>query len=646
MNLLNTLKFQIAAALTLLALLFGAVFSVSIMALEEQRRYNILLNLTSRLEHSARNLVSLGVSYAMHAPQDNQAYQRDIKLYYQSIREQTNLITDITNGFMHEKFSPKLTNMEEIFQPDLDPAVYPAVMAIEDAWAEFLAELEDSLGTDPTMPQLNQAAIHISSNHQPLTESIDALRSQLIRLGDSRLEQVNHLYWTLLITALLITSGILGWFFLTVLKPLKSAVIGFNKVSKGDFGHQVPVAGNNEISWLTGSFNQLSIRLHTIFLLIERIQQGSDVEDTLSFVAEQLPGLLPLDWIGALFVSADHGAINLEHSFFDGKHETGYNRYFKLNGTILQQALESGEPIHISDMLHTAKQNPQYQFLNYLVEKGLRDAIFLPITEQSPVPGVLAFATRNPQSYTPEHLELLTNIANLVTHSFGRTVKLVEHGRLAAIGEFASGITHEIRNPLSTITMALDYFRNAGMEGSAAKRANLAHQEALRMERLLEEILLYAKPMKLELQQLDLQALLAESLQLSREIAEQDNQGMVLLSDGAHLPIQADEDRMKQVLLNLSRNACEAAPEDSEITWRLNSDPETRIAHIEITNGGAAIPKDQLERIFEPFFTTKSHGTGLGLAIVRRIVEAHGGEIRIESGASEGTTVKMQIPLA
>ncbi|MES9967220.1 MAG: ATP-binding protein, partial [Sedimenticola sp.] len=59
-----------------------------------------------------------------------------------------------------------------------------------------------------------------------------------------------------------------------------------------------------------------------------------------------------------------------------------------------------------------------------------------------------------------------------------------------------------------------------------------------------------------------------------------------------------------------------------------------------------AIPEDQLERIFEPFFTTKSHGTGLGLAIVRRIVEAHGGEIRIESGASEGTTVKMQIPLA
>ncbi|OOZ36157.1 sensor histidine kinase [Solemya velesiana gill symbiont] len=648
MNPLKTLKFQIAAALALLIILFSCVFSLSIMSMDEQRRYNILLNLTSRLEHSARNLVSLGVSYAMHAPEDDQAYQRDIKLYYQGIKDQTDLITEITNGFMYEKFSPSLTDMEETFQPDLnlDPAVHLAVRAVEDAWAEFQSQLDEALGKDPTMPRLNKAAMFISSKHQPLTESIDALRAQIQRLGDARLEQINALYWALLITGLIITAGIFSWFFITVLRPLKNAVLGFHKVSRGDFGHQVPVTGNNEISWLTSSFNQLSSRLNTLFRLIEKIQQGSDVEDTLCFVAEQLPDLLPLDWIGALFVSADRSAINFEHSFFDGNHERGHSRHFKLKGTILEHALDSGEPIHIPDMLHTAKQNPRFQFLNHLVKKGLRDAIFLPITEQSLVPGVLAFATRTPDSYTPEHLELLTNIANLVTHSFGKTVKLVEHGRLAAVGEFASGITHEIRNPLSTITMALDYLRNSELHGSAAKRANLAHQEAIRVERLLEEILLYAKPMTLELQPLDLRGLLSEFLELDTEPAALGQQKSMLYADEKTYTIQADADRLKQVILNLARNASDAAPDGSEISWRLSDDPETRTVRLQITNGGEAIPSEQLARLFDPFFTTKPHGTGLGLGIVKKIVEAHGGEIKIESDSTTGTTVTLQIPMA
>ncbi len=643
-SLLRTLKFQITVALALLIVLFCCLFSLSILAMEEQRRYNVLLNLTSRLDHSARNLVSLGVSYAMHAPGNEQSYERDVQLYYQGIRDQTDLITEITDGFMHEKFSPSLTDMEEVFQPDLDPAVHSAVRAIEDAWAEFHTELEAALGDDPTMPRLNKAAMFISSNHQPLTESIDALRAQIQRLGDNRLEQVNLLYWALLIAAIVITAGIFSWFFLSVLRPLKSAVTGFDKVSQGDFGHQVPVTGSNEISLMTGSFNQLSIRLYTLFRLIEKIQEGSDVEDTLYFVAEQLPDLLPLDWIGALFVSADQAAINLEHSFYDGSHETGHSRHFQLQGTILQRALEYGEPIHIPDMLHTAERNPEFQFLNYLVQKGLRDAIFLPITEQSPVPGVLAFATRTPDSYNPEHLELLTNIANLVTHSFGRTVKLVEHGRLAAIGEFASGITHEIRNPLSTITMALDYFHNADLQGPAAKRAELAHQEAIRVERLLEEILLYAKPMTLALQPLDLGKLVSELLELHGEMTEQTGLSFTLNGNRENIFINADTDRLKQVILNLARNACEAAPGGSVVNWHFSSNPQTRTTTLEISNEGPVIPAHQLERLFDPFFTTKPHGTGLGLGIVKRIVEAHGGDIQITS-VENNTTVSLNFPM-
>lgn len=646
MTLYKNLKVQITLPLLLIVALVATTFTLNLNALEEQRVYNTLLNTTARLQHTARSLGQLAMNYAMNAPQDKASYQRDVKLYYQEMHNQIELFDEITESLMSEQFDPDMTARDALFTPQLAPAVHVAVQAVEETWQDFRNGLNQSIGMDEKGPLLDRAVHYITGNHLALNESIDVLRAQIQRLASSRLEQMRLLYWSTLFAVIAVTLGILAWFFLAILGPLGQAVAGFRKVAQGDFGQQVPVAGSNELASLTVSFNRLSSRLYAIFRLIDRIQQGSDLDETLCFVAEQFPALLPLDWVGALFVVGDSSRITLEKSYRDGRPEVAQRRKFELHKTLLLKTLETDKPLHIPDMQRTADSNPNFQFLNHLVESGLRDAIFLPITEQSPIPGVLAFATRKPDSYTPEHLELLANIAKLVTHSFGRTVKLAEHARLAAIGGFASGIAHEIRSPLSTIGMALEYLRKSNLPEAAEKRAELAQRETGRLARLLEEILLYAKPLELKLQPVDLAEHLSGFLPDHDPVARQRNQRHELYIECDRSTILGDQDRLNQILLNLANNACEAAPDGSVIRWSLSNGPPEHTLTMKVTNPGDPISPQALARLFDPFFTTKANGTGLGLGIVKRMVEAHGGEIHITSDAALGTLVTVQIPLA
>lgn len=257
---------------------------------------------------------------------------------------------------------------------------------------------------------------------------------------------------------------------------------------------------------------------------------------------------------------------------------------------------------------------------------------------------MVVFATRKRGCYDEAHLHFLDNIAQLITHSFGRTVRLAEHGRLAAIGEFASGIAHELRTPLATLTLAMDYFARLDLDEKAAKRVLLARQESARMQRLLEDILLYAKPVALDLRPVHVAELLKQFIDDHRELAQPRRQVIVLEGLGTDVRIIADRDRLTQVLLNLTQNACEAAPEGGQIAWTLRDDPAAGAVTLEVSNPAEPMPPDQLARLTEPFFSTKPSGTGLGLAIVQRLTLLHGGELSISSDETKGTRVQVLFP--
>ena len=216
--------------------------------------------------------------------------------------------------------------------------------------------------------------------------------------------------------------------------------------------------------------------------------------------------------------------------------------------------------------------------------------------------------------------------------------------RLAEIGELATMIVHEVRNPLTTVLMGLNSFRHMDLSERAQMRLELALEESERLQKLLNEILQYARPQTLNLQDFDL-GKVAEALAygLSSQPAAENREVRLTLSEQP-LWVRGDVDKLKQVFINLITNACEAAHPGGTITWIINHGPNGTIK-IDIHNEGEPIPPDILPKLTQPFFTTKSAGNGLGLAITKRIVEAHKGDLSISSSVAEGTTVELALPI-
>ena len=264
---------------------------------------------------------------------------------------------------------------------------------------------------------------------------------------------------------------------------------------------------------------------------------------------------------------------------------------------------------------------------------------------------MLIFASREADAYNDEHIELLSNIAHLVTHSFGKTVKMAEQRRLAAIGEFTSGIVHEVRNPLTTIGLALKYFGRLELDEDGTEWAEISNRESERMGRLLEDILLYAKPVQLNLKPINFLDFMNEFIHTNKAIGESKNIDLKMLEcigkkdqSDDQIEVRADTDRLSQILLNIYRNAIEAADNSSEIQSTLLSNHEAHTVTIMINNQGEVIPDEILKRIGEPFFTTKNRGTGLGMGIVKRMVDAHSGQLKITSKDKKGTDVIITLP--
>ena len=222
--------------------------------------------------------------------------------------------------------------------------------------------------------------------------------------------------------------------------------------------------------------------------------------------------------------------------------------------------------------------------------------------------------------------------------------KLVEQERLAAIGEFASGIIHEIRNPFTTMKMGLNYFKKLDLSEPSQVRLSLALEEADRLERLLKEILLYAKPQRLQLLPIDVNQFTANLLVALQIMPEAEQRKIDFYPAYPPVKFLGDEDKIKQVLINLVRNAYEAIDAGDIVKLQIENKIQEQQVYIKIHNGGDPIPTEVLPKLTQPFYSTKSSGTGLGLAIVKRIIEAHDGELSIQSTAELGTTISIKLP--
>jgi len=215
---------------------------------------------------------------------------------------------------------------------------------------------------------------------------------------------------------------------------------------------------------------------------------------------------------------------------------------------------------------------------------------------------------------------------------------LLQSEKLAALGEMSAKVAHEIRNPLSAVGgFARRIQRALPSDDPSAQHAELIVREIERLESILTEQLEFARLSRPRLANLDVNALVQETLLLVREAAGR--KGVAILEEAERdLPfVLLDGDKVKQVMLNILRNALDAVSEGNRILVRTAKvDGDVRI---EIANDGEPIPGEALESLFVPFATTRPGGTGLGLAVARQIVQDHGGEIQIRTGVDRWSVV-------
>ncbi|HNQ00949.1 MAG: PAS domain-containing protein [Syntrophobacterales bacterium] len=218
--------------------------------------------------------------------------------------------------------------------------------------------------------------------------------------------------------------------------------------------------------------------------------------------------------------------------------------------------------------------------------------------------------------------------------------------RLAAVGSLAAGVAHEIRNPLSSIKGFATYFRQRyGGVPDDVKMADIMIREVDRLNRVITELLEFSRPVDLKRKATDAAGLVQRAADTIEIQAREKGIALRMELAAGMPPVFVDPDRMMQVLLNLFLNALAAMERGGVLSVGLDLQ-NGRTLRISVADTGTGIPREDLGRVFDPYFTTKPSGTGLGLAIVHRIVEAHGGDIRLESEPGRGTTFTILLPLA
>jgi two-component system nitrogen regulation sensor histidine kinase GlnL len=219
----------------------------------------------------------------------------------------------------------------------------------------------------------------------------------------------------------------------------------------------------------------------------------------------------------------------------------------------------------------------------------------------------------------------------------------------------AAGLAHEIKNPLAGLQGSAELLAREA-EGSAKEYAQVIAREARRVDGLVRELLDLARPAMLQTASVDVHTVLGDVAVLARGIPGADRVSFVERFDPSLPPVLGDEEKLKQVVLNLVRNALDALAgrPSPTVTFetavaplriRQASGRSRPLARLSVHDNGPGIPEAMLARLFTPFATSKPAGTGLGLAISRRIVEAHGGRIEVRNRAAGGAEANVYLPL-
>jgi two-component system sensor histidine kinase PilS (NtrC family) len=218
--------------------------------------------------------------------------------------------------------------------------------------------------------------------------------------------------------------------------------------------------------------------------------------------------------------------------------------------------------------------------------------------------------------------------------------------RLAAVGEMAAGIAHEIRNPLASMSGSIQILRQElPLSAEQEQLMDIVLRESERLNGSIRSFLSYARPQRFEIARFDVRRALNDTALLLRNSAEvRDDHVIDLDVPGTELWFEADENQIKQIVWNLATNGLRAMPEGGRLKLSGLFEPTSDSLVITVQDAGIGIAPEELDGLFQPFHGSFAKGSGLGLAIVHRIVTDYNGEIQVSSRRGEGTAVSVRLP--
>ena len=316
-------------------------------------------------------------------------------------------------------------------------------------------------------------------------------------------------------------------------------------------------------------------------------------------------------------------------------------RWFRVNGTCLRPAVESSVVEYFTIEERQLLQLCGAELCAPLVTKNQLIGLF-----------VLGSEVR-PRLFGRRDADLLGGLANQASLAFhnaalyreqqDRLDRLHRSNRLAAMGQLAAGVAHEVRNPLTAIRSTVQYL-SSNLEDAKAEMAQELLDEVDRIDQIISNLLDLTRSGKLNRHRIELLDVLSRTIRLIEIRARKQGVEIEKSMPRPPLMLDADPDQLRQVFLNLILNGLQAMPEGGSLVISCAVDPAEDRVGITIADTGKGIPADLIEKVFDPFYTTKSEGTGLGLSVCHNIIVQHGGSIELSSSPGQGTRASILLP--
>ncbi len=462
---------------------------------------------------------------------------------------------------------------------------------------------------------------------------------------------------------------------LGITRPLSQLSAAIEKFSHQNWDSPVPVKGRDEISKLGHAFNQMASTLKQRELSLARgnkdlfilhtagldLMESLDLEALLIKIATRAEDLIRADTTSITIVDDKDRTL---------KYLGVYGNKAKVLRD-MDMPLESGGIYNWLACYGTPLLIPEAQ-ADFRLDRGLMKAfginciMTVPLWSKNTMTGLLtAVNKKGGTCFDKQDLRLFTVFSNLAGAALQNASlytdlvakmnelrsaqeQLVQSTKMAAIGELAANVAHEVNNPLTSVLgYTTHLLKTLDLPDSPKRILSMMEQETLRVRKIIRNLLDFSRQKTSWMRPSDVVSPLKETVAFVQGAAESSSVRIHEEYDGSPVMVTMDINEMKQVFINIINNAFQAMPQGGDLYVRVTP-PDDEEVVIEFADTGTGISPENLKKIFEPFFSTKDNGdgTGLGLSISYRIVKNHGGRIEVESNRDRGTVFKVILPLS